>query len=153
MTKIFEREILDKLRSIENRLEKLEDNQKKRGLRWKAAIPPLQLCKDIVSAYDSKLFNTFEYEMQRLAEFYGIRPMENYVNPLKVPKSNIAAYHPNERTAYYKEPVASLHTLLHEFFHHLHTEGVVYLYSSEKEEECANSFAVIIIARAKEGAS
>lgn len=141
-------EILDKLRDIENRFDKIEQQYfKKRGLRWKAAVPSLQVCKDIVSAYNGDQFHEFDYEMQRLAEFYGIRPMKNRTDPGKVPKNAIACYHSSEQTAFYKNPTTNLDTLLHEFFHHLCSESVVYLYSDENEEKCANGFADIVIAR------
>ena len=141
-------EILNKLRDIENRFDKIETQYfKKRGLPWKATVPSLQVCKDIVSAFNSGQFYTFDYEMQRLAEFYGIQPMDNRTDPEKVPKNAIACYHPSERTAFYKKPTTDLHTLLHEFFHHLHSEGVVFLYSDENVEKCANGFADIVIAR------
>lgn len=144
-----QREILDKLRQIEERLEKIENNQRKRYLPWKAAIPPLTLCQDIVSAFDSGLFGQFDYEMQRLSEFYGIAPMRNYTDPTKVSAKAIACYHSMDRAAYYKEPTAAKDVVLHEFFHHLHAENVVSLNSDEDAEKCADEFAKIILARGR----
>lgn len=146
----LQREILDKLRGIEERLDKIEKGYlKKRGLTWRAAVPSLQVCKDIVSAYDGRMIDKFDYEMQRLSEFYGITKMDNRTNPEKVPKTAIACYHSLDRTAYYKEPTCSLETVLHEFFHHLHSEGVVALYSDENEEKCANEFAITVMLRGR----
>jgi hypothetical protein len=141
---------MDKLESIESRLDKLEKVHRKRNLPWKAAIPPKLICHDIVTAYDGNQFNTFEYEMQRLSEFYGIPVMDNRTNAKKVPAKAIACYYSMERTAYYKKSTTALNVLLHEFFHHLHAEGVVFIYSNENEEKCADSFAQIVINRGLE---
>ena len=145
-----EREIFDKLRIIEEKVDRIEKSYlKKRGLPWKAGVPSLIVCKDIVTAFDGKEFDHFDYMMQRLAEFYGIRRMDNRTNPEKVPKTAIACYHSSDKTAYYAKPTCSITTVLHEFFHHLHHEGVVTLYSDEDTEKCANEFANIVIARGR----
>ena len=142
-------DILDKLERLERKIENLESKSRKRNLHWKAAIPPLQLCKDVVTAFNSGLFQTFEYEMRQLADYYGIAPMENYLDEKQthVPKNAIASYHPYERAAYYKEPVANLETLLHEFYHHLENEGVVPTLNDR--EKIAGMWANIVIQRGR----
>ena len=138
------REVLDKLEKIDDRLNIIEKSSKKRGLSFEASIPPRSLCKDIVHANG---VGNWENHMQILSDYYGVALMENYHNPAKVPKDSIACYHRYERSAYYKKATAMLETVLHEFFHHLHAEGVISITRGQSEEKLADKYAKIIIER------
>ena len=143
------REILDKLRNIEDRLEKLERAKQKRNLPFNACIPPLSLCRDIVKTYDSRELGNFDFQMQQLADYYGINRMDNRHNPERVPEKAIACYHRFEQTAFYKTSNANLETVLHEFFHHLYTNNVVCL-GEESEEKLADRFSQIVMKRGRD---
>jgi len=139
----LERQLLDKLSGIEERLDKLEKKGKKRNLSFEACVPPLYLCREIV--FDGDLGN-FDNQMQQLADYYGIAPMGNFHNPARVPKNAIACYHAFDSSASYKEPNTNIGTVLHEFFHHLHAQGVVCL-NGKSEEKLADKFSKLVMGR------
>jgi hypothetical protein len=140
----LERRIMEKLESIESRLDKLEKKNRKRGLSFEACIPPIYLCREV--AFDN--LGNFDNQMQQLADYYGITPMGNFHDPDKVPKTAIACYHSFHDAAYYLEPNTEISVVLHEFFHHLHAQGVVQL-NGKNEESLADKFSKTVIERGK----
>ena len=140
----LERRILDKLESIETRLERLERKTKKQGLSFEACIPPTYLCREIVV----NCLGNFDNPMLQLSDYYGIKPMRNLHNPARVPKNAVACYHSFDDVAYYKESNSEDDVVLHEFFHHLHAHGVVNL-NGKKEEVLADKFAKLVVQRGK----
>ena len=126
--------------------EKISKMHKKRELTFLASVPPHDVCRNIVAAWKlGSLNRNFDHIMQILSDFYGVTPMQNLHNPAKVPAKFIACYYESENVAYYKNPESDLKTVLHEFFHHIHANGVVTLYANEDAEKCANEYAELIM--------
>ena len=141
---------MTKIEDLTRRIGDLEDKiskmQKKRGLTFLASVPPHDVCRNIVVAWKlGSLNRNFDHVMQILSDFYGVTPMQNLHNPAKVPAKSIACYYKLENVAYYKNPTSDLETVLHEFFHHIHANGVVTLYANEDAEKCANEYAELIM--------
>jgi len=140
-------DIQKRLIDLSERLEKIEKRQlKKKWLSFDACIPPIALCKDIVATYNSDKIKSFDYTMKILSDYYDTQLMDNRNAPERVPEKAIACYYSSENTAYYKQKTSSLETVLHEFFHHLVANNIVFL-NGKNEQKCADRFAEIIMFR------
>lgn len=137
-------DIQDGIRDLRGKIENLERQFKKRNLSFSECIPPHHICRDILVASNSNLLGNYEHIMQVLSDYYGVTKMDNRHKPEKVPEKAVACYSRWDNTAYYKAPGASMETVLHEFFHHLHGQGIVTLSSDENAEKCADAYAKIV---------
>jgi len=137
-------DIMSEIKYVEDKVRVLEKRTKKRGLTFEAALPPKAICVDVVNSVGTRYLDN---PMQILSDYYSIERMKTLVDCNKVPKTAIACYHPSEKTAYYPDNSAGMDVTLHEFFHHLVAEGVVYLKAGQKEEHWANKFAEIVMLR------
>jgi hypothetical protein len=140
-------DIQNEIRELKGKIENLEKQSKKRNLRFDGCIPPHDVCRNVVIAYQLNLppSNKYDGVMNILADYYGVPSMQNYSDAKRVPAKAIACYYSYERAAYHKNPTCTLETVLHEFFHHLHAEHVVSLYNSENAEQCAAAYAKAVI--------
>jgi len=138
-------DIQDGIRDLKDKIEKIGKQFKKRNLTFSECIPPHHICRDILIASNSSLIGNYEHIMQVLSDYYGVTKMDNRHKPEEVPKNCIACYSSWDKTAYYTKKTANIDTVLHEFFHHLHGQGIVTLNSDENAEKCADAYAKICV--------
>lgn len=132
-------------KSVDTLRESFENNNKpKRGLRFYEVVPPESVCRDI----NSMLIGTNEYDgfLNRLADYYGVTPMKCYRDDDLDPKYK-AEYRPRSKACFSAGPSIARATVLHEFFHHLQHEGVVFV-SKKEQEEYADRYSKMFLQRA-----
>lgn len=147
-------EIMDEIICIRRVLnevkEQLDKTKQKRNLRIGECLPPPSICKDICLMMSvGRLTNTYDEIIYFLANYYGCRRMGLYVDAKRCSEKAIAMYHPSDYNAYSREKTVELHTVLHEWFHHICNCGIVFLIDKEKkdEEKYAAEYANKIIER------
>jgi hypothetical protein len=93
---------------------------------------------------------TYSGFIGKLAEYYGCSTIKLLVDKNKCKKEWNAVYYSDLKKVFTYEDTISHRTVLHEWFHHMVNEKVVYLgtITSEKEEEFAVKFSCIFMERA-----
>ena len=133
----------DKLDSLQEQL----PSKPKRFLKFWEAVPPVSVCKDVMSMMDG--MNTYEGLIGRLSEYYGCVVMGLYVDKRISPERS-AEYRPDDDAAYSRTQVVLRRTVLHEFFHHLQYQNVVVV-DKKRQEHFAGKYARIFLERAGRG--
>jgi hypothetical protein len=147
-------EIMDEIICIRRVLnevkEQLDKMRQKRNLRIGECLLPPSICRDILAVSSTgNLINNFDEIIYILANYYSCRKMGLYVDAKRCSEKAIAMYHPSDYNAYSREKTVELHTVLHEWFHHICNCSVVFLTDKEKkdEEKHAAEYANKIIER------
>jgi len=144
-----------KLDCLTKQLIRIQDdlpNKPKRYLKFNECIPPTEVCRSVVSMMNGvENYNGF---IGKLSEYYGCSIMGIYVGLERVlalerqtGKSYVAFYDSNLKAAYSKEKTVSQSTVLHEWFHHMHAQGVVSI-NVKDEEYYAARYAEVFLQRA-----
>ena len=144
-----------KLDCLTRQLIRIEDNlpnKPKRYLKFNECIPPTEVCRSVVSMING--VENYDGFIGKLSEYYGCSIMGMYVSLEKVlalerqtGKSYVALYDPNLKVAYSKKKTVTHSTVLHEWFHHMHAQGVVSI-NVKDEEYYAIKYAEVFLQRA-----
>lgn len=121
-----------------------EYRKPKRGLRFWESIPSERECNDVLTMLN--FTTSYDGFINRLAGFYDCEPMGVYRDENVDPKYK-AIYHKHKKACYSRGPTIDRQTVLHEFFHHLVAQGVVFVKKHEEEEK-ADRYAEVFLKRA-----
>jgi hypothetical protein len=118
-----------------------------RYLKFDNCVPPASVCKEVESMMIG--IRTYTGFIGKLADYYGCSTMEITVNKDMCKPEWNAVYYPNLKKAYTHRDTVSRETVLHEWFHHMVNEKVVYLgdISSKEGEKFADRFSKIFMER------
>ena len=139
-----------KINSLNDKLDVLKEqlpNKPKRFLKFWEAVPPVSVCKDVMSMMDG--MTTYEGLIGRLSEYYGCETMGCYIDE-SISPDYLAVYRSNKKSAYTRLKYVTAHTILHEFFHHLQYQNVVVV-DKKRQERFAEKYAKIFLERAGRG--
>lgn len=117
----------------------------KRYLKFEECVPPASVCKDVCSMLRG--IGNYKGFIGKLSEYYGVKTMGCFVDS-KLSNKIIAQYRQSEGNAYSRNKSVSAHTVLHEFFHHMHYNDVVVINDSQKEK-LADLYATLFLERAE----
>jgi len=137
-----------KLNDIQDSITKLEQrfvDKRKKWLKFDECVPPIGVCKEIYSMLTG--LNTFTGFLGKLSEYYGCESLEAQVDE-SINKKYKAVYNPQLKIIYSRTKTVSIHTILHEWFHHMVNLNIVVIHKM-KEEKLADKYADIFLKRAE----